>query len=135
MGAWRTTVGEKPRATRGAMTQREAGVVASEGMQTSLPLLPLPTGGAVTSRPQKRLTCWSRAKLCRTTQTAMSVNEVVTTKAGAATHAEWITIAQGHRLPPWPVCHPAVAWTWSCTAWTTRTRLAHETRIVGESPT
>lgn len=61
MGAWRTTVGEKPRATRGAMTQREAGVVASEEMQTSLPL-PHPTGGAVMSRPQKRLTCWSRAK-------------------------------------------------------------------------
>lgn len=43
------------------MTQREAGVVASEEMQTSLPL-PHPTGGAVMSRPQKRLTCWSRAK-------------------------------------------------------------------------
>lgn len=62
MGAWRTTVGEeKPRATRAATTQTGVGVVANEEMPTSLlPLLP--TGGAVTNRPQKRLTCWSRAK-------------------------------------------------------------------------
>lgn len=62
MGAWRTTVGEeKPRATRGATTRMGAGAVASGEMQTSLPL-PHPTGGAVTSHPQKRPTCWSRAK-------------------------------------------------------------------------
>lgn len=61
MDAWRTTVGEKPRATRAATMQTVVGAAASEETPTNLlPLLP--TEGAATSRPQKRLTCWSRAK-------------------------------------------------------------------------
>lgn len=83
----------------------------------------------------KRLTCLSQVRCCQSTRNVTSVSETATTRAGAVMDAEWITIAHGHRLPPWPACHHAVAWTWICIAWTIRTRPARGTRMVGASQT
>lgn len=79
--------------------------------------------------------CLSQVRCCQNTRNVMSASEAATTRAGAVMDAEWITIAHGHRLPPWPACHHAVAWTWICIAWITRIRPAHEIRIAGGNQT
>lgn len=79
--------------------------------------------------------CLSQVRCCQNTRNVMSASEAATTRAGAVMDAEWITIAQGHHLPPWPACHHAVAWTWICIAWIIRTRRAHEIRIAGGNQT
>lgn len=114
-GVWKSMVGEVTlKAMTGAMILMGLEVDASEenlGMLTSHHHHPLTEAAGMICRPLKRLTCLSQVKCCRTTRSVMLASGAVTTRAGAVMDAEWITIAHGHRLPPWPACHRAVVWT------------------------
>lgn len=139
MGVRRSMVGEVTlKAMTGAMILMGLEVDASEenlGMLTSHRHHHLTEAAGTIWRPLKKLTCLSQVKCFQTTRSVMLVNGAVTTKAGAVMDAGWITIAHGHRLPPWPACHHAVVLTWRCIAWTTHTHHAHETKTAGASRT
>lgn len=137
-GAQKTMVGEVTlKATTGVMMPTRREVDANEEnlvMQTSHRHHLTEVAGMIHCL-LKRLTCLSQVRCCQSTRNVMSVSETATTRAGAVMDAEWITIAHGHRLPPWPACHHAVAWTWICIAWIIRTHPAHETKTAGASQT
>lgn len=138
-GVRKSMVGEVTlKAMTGAMILMGLEVDASEenlGVLTSHRHHHLTEAAGTICRLLKMLTCLSQVKCCRTTRSVMSPSGAVTTRAGAVMDAEWITIAHGHRLPPWPACHRAGVWTWRCIAWTTHTHPAHETKTAGASRT